>query len=106
MTHTIDEIISRLASLRAVHPDIDPAQWMIRMVPGYNIDYILDLSGKLNPAEIVECHPKVTTFIIDACRAVGPLCAEVKRLRAIIHAERDHYANVIANVVADIRGRE
>ena len=104
--HTIDEIVARLASLRAVHPDIDPTQWMMRMVPGYNIDYILDLSGKSNPAEIVECHPKVTTFIIDACRAVGPLCAEIKRLRAVIQAERDHRDKVVGDAVAAIRGRE
>ena len=106
MAHTIDEIISRLASLRAVHPDIDPAQWMIRMVPGYNIDHIVDTSGKLNPAGIVECHPKVTTFIVDACRAVGPLCAEINRLRAVIQAERDHRDKVVGDAVAAIRGRE
>ena len=58
--HTIDEIIVRLAALRAVHPDIDPAQWMVRMNEGYNIDHIVDTSGKSNPPEIVECDPMLT----------------------------------------------
>ena len=104
--HTIDEIIERLALLRAVYPDIDPTQWMVRMAPRYNVGYIVDLSDKSPPVEIVESAPRVITFIVETCRAVGPLCAEVKRLRAVIQAEREHRDKVVGDAVAAIRGRE
>ena len=104
--HTIDEIIVRLASLRAAHPDIDPTQWMVRMNESYNIDHVVDTSGKSNPPEIIDCDPVVTYFVVEACRAVGPLCAEVERLRAVIQAEREHRDKVVGDVVTAIRGRE